>query len=291
MALTAKNIGPAVYRLFHRVSQGLQGKGGKTLEEELAEAEESIRMRQEWLKKGGEIIDGTVYPFRERGRTPGGWSESGREICQRELEERKAYKQEILAGGEELLAREQREFYLNPRDCVQTGDPLDLMLCCPCEENMFGGRSGIYALRPILLSTEDVREYFEHQGIPFPPLKGYGPEDEKDFVFILREIDEPQIHFYGTREGRVPEQYRKGFRPLGRRNLGQELAYCFDEFVEQNPRGIDGRNTGPQNVPYMISGRGGLYTIRLLIPGQPVMVPAIFTHITLDDMKQLRQDE
>lgn len=273
MTITAKNIGSEIYGLFHEVSQGLQGKG-KTMEEEIAYAERQIDTFQESLDKDGIIMDGTVHPFRE----------GGREDFQRGLGDWKARKQEILTGGEALIAKEQREFYLNPRDCVQTpGRPLNLMLYCHGDEELFSGEDGVYSLRDIFMNTEELRKHFKRKGITPPPLEGYGKRDESQLVFILRGVDEPQIHFYGNKDGQTSERYTQGFKPLGRRNLGQELTYCFDEFLGRNPKGSIGDNIGPQNVPYKLEGKKGLYSVRLLVKGDP----KIFTDITLEDIRQV----
>ncbi|GEM_PF-5136063 len=275
MTITANNIGPEVYGLFHRVSQGLQGKG-KTLREEVAHADKQIATYQECLDKGGIIADGTVSPFMK----------GGREEYQRGLDGWKARKQKLLEGGEILIAKEERAFYLNPRDCVQTsGEPLDLMLYCHGDERLFSGRNGVYFLRDIFMHTEELREHFQQAGIAPPPLEGYRNGDQSQFVFILRGLNEPQIHFYGNRDGQTPKRHMSGFKPLGRRNLGQELAYCLDEFLRKNPNGSHGDNIGPKNVPYVIKGKRGLYEILFSVEGDP----RIFTDITLEDIKQVSE--
>jgi len=149
-------------------------------------------------------------------------------------------------------------------------------------------KEGVYNIRPSypLSWAHGMKNYLIDKGMAPPPWRGYGDNDITEPVFILTGLDEVQVHFYGNLNKQVAKKYLDGFKPLGRRNLGQELAYCFDEFLKQNPNGSTGNNIGPKNVPYTIEGKNGLYTTRFLVKRGT----KIFKDVSLDDIVQLNQE-
>ena len=209
MTLTADNIGPEIYELFHEISEGLQGRG--------------------------------------------------------------------RFSGSEPDPEFQRKVYLSPGDSVQTsGEPLNLMLHCP-------EGPGIYSLRDIFLNTKELRDHNIVERIRNPKLPGYSFEEDSQLVFTLRGLNESQIHFYGNQEFNVDQNLMQNFSPINRRNLGRELAYCFDEFLSSNPKSLNKKDIGPQNVPYVIDGKNGSYEVRLLVESDP----KLFINISLEDIVEL----
>src|SRR3989344_193509 len=266
--ITALNIGTHVYELFHKLSKSLKGES-KALAERLAEIDGHVEIYRKSLHDGGNTLDGTFYPFQLK---------NAREAIEEQIIAWSEYKTRLLKGGQSLLSKEEREFYLNPGDCVQSySHYLNLMLHCRNRRVR-----GIYQLSDIFMNTGEIKELLKQEGITPPPLKGYGEEAEAELVNIFRNLDEPQIHFYGNLEP-VSETLLRKFRPLGRCNLGRELAYCLDKFVMMDPPNSFGKNMGVDNVPYTIDGNGTSYKVRWVVQGSP----PIFTGISIKDMKQL----
>lgn len=102
-------------------------------------------------------------------------------------------------------------------------------------------------------------------------------------VLVFRGLDEPQIHFYGNTPGNVPSNYAINVTPLTARNLGEELHYAFAEFLKSNPNGANGRDLSPHNVPFVLQGKDGVYSVRL----GGTKGPPVFRDLSLDDIKVL----
>ena len=99
----------------------------------------------------------------------------------------------------------------------------------------------------------------------------------------IDKMNESQIHFYGNKEFNVDQNLMQNFSPINRGNLGQELAYCFDEFLSINPKGLDGEDICPQNIPYIIDGKNESYEVKILVEGNP----KLFINISLEDIVDL----
>jgi len=230
MVIKSVNIGLEIYELFHRVSVGLQGKG-KTLDEVIVKVVEQINYFSKSLEDDGITINvngkTTFHPFGESFRD----AETSRKEYRRGLEGWKKRKREVEEGGVELIAKEERAFYLNPRDCVQTIGELDMMLYCHDEDKLSSGPEGVYWLRDIFLSSNDVLNYLKTNKIKPPNLLGYRKGDENQFIFIFTGITEPQIHHYGNpKDSDVPVGLTNDFVPMSRKNLGREFVYGLDSF-------------------------------------------------------------
>lgn len=185
-----------------------------------------------------------------------------------------------------------REFYLNPRDTIQSTSWSDEQLMLFVDDWHFDEKKkdyrkkGIYCLSDIFLSREDISRSLKSHGIELPPLPGF-KRAIKERIWILRGITEPQIHFYGNKD-KVPANLTQEFNPLSRENLGAELAYTFDWFLEKHPRGKKGSDLGPNNSHYEINGRkGNRYDVRHAIEDGT----DLFVDLTLDDVRSLTKNK
>ena len=181
-----------------------------------------------------------------------------------------------------------RETYRNPRDTVQSTSWSDESLMLFVDDWRFDPekreykKKGVYCLSDIFLTRRDISEFLKSQGIELPPLPGF-KRQIKERIWILKGITEPQIHVYGNRR-KVSTDLTKGFGPLSRENLGAELAYAFDIFLENHPHGDKGSDLGPRNVHYEINGKkNNRYDVMHAIESGT----NLFVDLTLEDIKVL----
>lgn len=279
MTITAHNIGDVTYQLFYQMSEGLQGRfmyNPLTVQGVIEwcnqEIEKSRAELRELPSKGPWTKIGTRKIYKKPPK-------SITEPIERYIRQLERHIKALEADGEKILAEEAREAHLEPGAYVKTDVKSgDLMLYC--EE----GDKGVYCLGPDVMARLDFLDWLAQSRIPPPPIKGYANKKHHSTgILILRKLTEPQIHFYGNRSKQVPEKYLKGFKPIGRRNLGEELTYGLEEFLRKHPQGYEGRNIGPNNIPYLINGQNGKYNVHLFVEGKPL----IFTGISIADIKSI----
>ena len=157
-----------------------------------------------------------------------------------------------------------RAAYLNPGDTIQTSGQLSLILYCE-------GKDGVYSLRDMLMNTADIKDYLQIERIPFPPLEAYREGSKPESVFMVRNMDEAQVHSYGQkRQIAIPQ-----FKPLRRENLGAELEYCLEQMLRNGLWREQGEDIGPQNVPYIVNNKKGVYTVELSVGGSLILLKGL----------------
>lgn len=101
-------------------------------------------------------------------------------------------------------------------------------------------------------------------------------------IIILRDLNEKQISFYGNNYKQTLRNSARNTCKIKAENSGEELYFTLREFLSNNPKGNDGKDIGPENAPFIIQGKSGLYSILLDRKGT-----IIFKDLTIKDIKEL----
>ncbi len=142
----------------------------------------------------------------------------------------------------------------------------------------FDKRSKVDALAKRLHSLND--NLFEQEQFAEEDLQAVRDRS----IYVFKELDESQIHWYGNRLRNVPSNYVGNVTPLTAKNVGEELHYAFAEFLKEKPKGAKGKDLSQRNVPFVLQGSKGIYAVRLGSKG-----PLVFRDITLADIKKLTE--